>query len=157
ILSHLKEERLSHSEDKIAYIERVVAVDVKAFAKDILSVLRMSTQIGHEYNVIDYLKPNIQLVKSEFGRVKVHKLLVGAFYQFDVDFKSKNIFVKIFPTMLSVFVNYNTVRTLLTHVFTNALRYCMPDTEIRINTQSVGQFVQISFEMRSLYLTNRVL
>jgi hypothetical protein len=158
ILSHLNEEKLSSSKDKVAYIERIVSLDIKGFSREILSVLKMSTQISSEYNVIDYLKPNIVLRKNEFGYKKIHSLLVVSFYQFESEFNSMGIFVKIGHTNLSAYVNYNTVQTLLTHFFTNALRYCMPHADIKIKTESLSSsYVQVSFEMRSLYLTDDII
>ena len=81
-----------------------------------------------------------------------------SFYQFEADFNSKGVFVNISATDLSVYVNYNTVQTLLTHLFTNALRYIMPRTNISITTSLIrNEFVEIKFQMRSLYLTDEIL
>jgi hypothetical protein len=158
ILSYLKEETLSEAPDKVKYIEKLLEKDIKGFAREVLSILRMSTQISNEYNVIDYLKPNIQLKKSEFGYKRIHSLLVIAFYQFESDFKNKNIFIRINQTNLSAFVNYNTVQTMLTHIYTNALRYCLPNTDVNINTRVVSdEYVEIKFTMRSLYLTDEII
>jgi signal transduction histidine kinase len=136
----------------------LVNKDTKGFAREVLSILKMATQISSEYNVIDYLKPNLQIKKSEFGYKRIHSLLVIAFYQFESDFNSKNIFVRIHPTNLSAYVNYNTVQTILTHLFTNAFRYCKKNTEINIITDVYSnEYVEIKFLMRSLYLTDDIL
>ncbi len=158
ILSYFNEEALSSAKDKVSFIDKIVSKDTKPFAREVLSILRMSKQISNDYNVIDYLKPNIILKKNEFGYTRVHKLIVIAFYQFETDFTSRGIFVKINPTDLSVYVNYNTVQTILTHLFTNALRYCLENTDITINTttDNLG-FVEITFLMRSLYLDDNIL
>lgn len=158
ILSHLKEQTLSTTNDKVAYIEKLISKDTKGFAREVLSILKISTQISNEYNVIDYLKPNIKIPKNEFGRNRVHSLLVLTFYQFESDFNSRGIYVEILPTDLSVYINYNTVQTLLTHIFTNSLKYCMPNTKISIKSSMKDQdTVEIRFSMRSLYLTDDII
>ena len=158
ILSYLKEESLSESKDKVVYIENLINRNTRGFAREVLSILKISTQISNDYNVIDYLKPNIVIKKNEFGYKRVHSLLVMSFYQFEADFNSKGVFVNISATDLSVYVNYNTVQTLLTHLFTNALRYIMPRTNISITTSLIrNEFVEIKFQMRSLYLTDEIL
>jgi hypothetical protein len=158
ILSYLKEESLSESKDKVAYIDTLINRNTRGFAREVLSILRISTQISNEYNVIDYLKPNITIKKNEFGYKRVHSLLVISFYQFESDFNTKGVFVNISQTDLSVYINYNTVQTLLTHIFTNALRYVMPKTNITISSSIImGNIVEIKFQMRSLYLTDDII
>jgi len=158
ILSYLKEEALSESKDKVEYIDTLIRRNTRGFAREVLSILKISTQISNEYNVIDYLKPNLTIKKNEFGYKRVHSLLVISFYQFETDFNAKNVFVNISPTELSVYINYNTVQTLLTHIFTNALRYVMPKTNITISSSVIsGNFVEIKFLMRSLYLTDDII
>lgn len=158
ILSYLKEEPLSEARDKVAYIDNLINRNTRGFAREVLSILKISTQISNEYNVIDYLKPNIKINKNEFGSKRVHSLLVISFYQFESDFNTKGVYVNISPTDLSVYINYNTVQTLLTHLFTNALRYSMPKSNITISTSIVtGEFVEIKFIMKSLLLTDEIL
>lgn len=158
ILSYLKEEALSASNDKVVYIENLVNKNTRAFAREVLSILKISTQISNEYNVIDYLKPNITIYKNEFGYQRVHSLLVISFYQFESEFKDKNIYVNILSTDLTIYINYNTVQTLLTHLFTNALRYALPKSIITIETSvSSNDFILVKFTMRSLYLNDSIL
>ncbi|MGZ4081666.1 MAG: hypothetical protein ACXVOH_09365 [Bacteroidia bacterium] len=157
ILSYLKEETLSQAKDKVAYIDDLVKRNTRGFAREVFSILKISTQISNEYNVIDYLKPGISIRKNEFGYKRVHSLLVNSFYQFESDFNEKSIFVNVAPTDLSVYVNYNTVQTLITHLFTNALRYTMPKTNITISSRIEGEYVKISFQMRSLFLTDEII
>jgi signal transduction histidine kinase len=158
ILSYLKEEALSESRDKVAYIDSLINRNTRGFAREVLSILKISTQISNEYNVIDYLKPNLTLKKNEFGYKKVHSLLVIAFYQFEADFNAKGVYVTISPTDMAVYINYNTVQTLITHIFTNALRYVMPKTNITITSSIISNnCVQIKFLMRSLYLTDDII
>ncbi len=158
ILSYLKEEALSESRDKVGYIDSLINRNTRSFAREILSILKISTQISNEYNVIDYLKPNLTLKKNEFGYKRVHSLLVIAFYQFEADFNAKGVYVTITPTDLAVYINYNTVQTLITHIFTNALRYVMPKTNITITSSIISNScLQIKFLMRSLYLTDDII
>jgi two-component sensor histidine kinase len=157
ILSLLKEDALSVSKDKVAYIENIIKGNTYKFAREVLSILKISTQISNDYNVIDYLKPNITLKKNEFGFKKLHSILVISFYQFESDFNNKNLYVDISPTELSVFINYNTVQTILTHLFTNALKYSMPNTPIKIISTISQHFVKVEFQMKSLYLTDDIL
>lgn len=158
ILSYLKEDSLSISKDKVSYIEQIVKKDTKSFSRELLSILKISSQINSDYNVIDYLKPNIIIKKNEFGYKKLHTLLVISFYQFESDFSNNGNYFKIAPTDLSVYVNYNTVQTILTHLLSNALRYCMPNTDILIHYSKVSsQYIEIHFSMRSLFLTDEIL
>jgi signal transduction histidine kinase len=158
ILSYLREETFLNTSDKIAYIDNLIQRNTRGFAREVLSILKISSQISNEYNVIDYLKPGITIKKNEFGYKRVHGLLVISFYQFESEFIDKKIYVKIGKTESSVYINTNTVQTLLTHLFTNALRYTLPGSEIVINTSSISDDkIEISFQMRSLYLTDEIL
>lgn len=157
ILSYLKEEPLSEAKDKVAYIDNLINRNTRGFAREVLSILKISTQISNDYNVIDYLKPNITINKNEFGYKRVHSLLVISFYQFESDFNNKGVYVNILSTDLSVYINYNTVQTLLTHLFTNSLRYIMPKTNIIISSSLINNIVEIKFVMKSLYLTDDIL
>src|SRR5690606_8259160 len=76
ILNRLNETKLSRASDKVEYINTLLRNDTREFARDVLSVLRLSSQINTEYNVIDYLKPGIIIPKSEFGSHRVHSTLV---------------------------------------------------------------------------------
>jgi len=131
--------------------------DTREFARDVLSVLRLSSQINTEYNVIDYLKPGIIIPKSEFGSHRVHSTLVLGFYQFERDFNDSNIYVKINNTDEIIYINFNTVQTILVNLFINALRYCMQNTTLDISTSSNSEFVYIKMKMRSLYLTDEII
>ena len=157
ILNKLNESQLSRSNDKVEYINSLLTQNTMEFAREILSVLRLSTQINTEYNVIDYLKPGIKIPKSEFGKHKVHSSLVLGFYQFERDFKDHNIFVDIKGTDEFFYVNFNTVQTILVNLLINALRYCMENTSLEISTTSNAENVFIRLKMRSLYLTDEII
>lgn len=157
ILNRLNENRLSRANDKVEYIDSLLTQNTQEFAREILSVLRLSTQINTEYNVIDYLKPGIKIPKSEFGRHKVHSTLVLGFYQFERDFKDHKIFVDIKGTEEFFYVNFNTVQTILVNLLINALRYCMESTSLDISTRSNAENVIIKMKMRSLYLTDEII
>ena len=157
ILSYLNETNLSTAKDKVTYIDQIVKKDTYSFSRELLSILKMSTQISNDYNVIDYLKPNIVIKKNEFGYKKIHSLIVSSFYHFETDFSNNGNFFKITPTDLSVYVNYNTVQTLLTHLLTNALRYCMPSTEIKVTYTVSAEIIGVHFSMRSFLLTDEIL
>jgi signal transduction histidine kinase len=157
ILNKLNEKSLARSADKVEYIESLIVQYPKDFAREVLSILRLSSQISSEYNVLDYLKPNIVLRKSEFGKHKIHSSLVLAFYQFDADFKANDIFVQINETDKFVYINFNTVQTILVNLYINALRYCMSKTRLEIAISEESDFVKVDMTMRSLYLTDEII
>ena len=157
ILNHLNEKALSIAPDKVSYISGLIKNDPYLYAKVIISVLKLSSQITSEYNVIDYLKPNIAIPKTEFSYGKIHSLLVLAFYHFDYDFSQNNIHVNIHDTYDSAYFNFNTIQTALIHVFGNALRYCKSNSSIQIETRIYNdEYIDINFKMCSLYLTDRI-
>jgi hypothetical protein len=157
ILNRLNETKLSRAEDKVEYIITLIRNDHREFARDVLSMLRLSSQINTEYNVIDYLKPGIIIPKSEFGSHRVHSTLVLGFYQFERDFIDSKIYVKINSTDEMFYINFNTVQTILVNLFINALRYCMQNTTLEIYTSSNTDYVFIKMKMRSLYLTDEII
>lgn len=158
LLRQLNESSLSNSKDKTLYIEDLIKYNTFQFAKEILSILKLSSQISSEYNVIDYIKPNIIIPKSEYSYGKIHNLLVLAFYNYEHDFDSNKISVNINSTLESAYSNFNTTQTVFNHILSNALRYCKEKSQINITTKVIDDdYVEIDFNMISLYLNDNII
>ena len=154
LLSLFNEEELSRHTDKISFIEKEICVNPKKFAREILSILKSTSQIMHEYNIIDFVDPSTRLQRADFGYHKVHTLCVMCFYLYELEFKEKKIQVKINQSFDNVYVNWGTAKTAISQIFDNALKYCKEETELIVDfVKHDLQNLDITFEMTSLYFS----
>lgn len=155
LLRIFDETLLSQAPNKIQFIETRLSTDTHEIAREILSIIKSVNQIILEHNIIDLLNPSINLYKSEFGYHNIHTLCVLTFYLYEHEFSSKRIFVKICKYKESCYANYGTIKTALSQMFDNALKYCKHNTTLNINFVSHdANYIDIVFEMTSLYFSN---
>lgn len=153
IFKLVNEKELSKSKNKIDYIKKLLMDNVDIFAKELLSVLKSLTQMDMEYELINYLKPGINLKKSEFSTHKIHHLLVLTYYLYEEEFKEKDIHFNIQHTDEKIFVNFNTIKTGITQILDNALKYCYKGKPINVKINIINDdFIDISFEMLSVFV-----
>lgn len=149
----LDEEQLQFQQDKIRYIMGKVIDDPVIIARGLLSTLKDLTQINFEYTAQEYLKPNVTLLKSDFSRHKIHTLFITSYYVFEAELKDKNIILKMEQIYNEVSIHYPTVKSAISQIFDNALKYCMPNSEIEVNFNFNGNSVIADIEMTSILLS----
>lgn len=145
---------ISQSAQKILYIEQTIKQHTFDVAKELLSIMKLATQISVQYSIIDYLRPDASLKQNEFAYHEIHRLMMIFYYLFEQEFSTRNINVEIQQTREKVFVNYNTIMTAIVQLFHNCLKYCADDSTIIVKFINTDRnYLEILFEMLSVYLT----
>ena len=155
LLSLISEHDLFSSTNKVEYIQNKITENPRNFASEILNVLQSTGQIMSEYSIIDYVDPTVNLHRSDFQRHRVHTVCLMSFYLYEQEFRTRKLRVNIGKSTEYCFVNFATVRTAILQLFENCLKYCKPDTAIKVTFGVIPpDFVEIQFEMISLAFDN---
>jgi len=139
-------------DDKIGYITSLINSNTLMFARHMLASNKSIEQISFEYNILDYLKPNVSILESDRTNVKIHSLLVQAFYIYENFFKEKNIMVNIGKDYTEIRSNFFTMRSAFALIMENCAKYCMNDSDIDIdiNKDKYGN-VKLDLAMMSVF------
>ncbi len=140
--------------EKIEKIVLAIEKDRKSTATDLLSVRKTVEHIESEYNLIEVLDIDKPYSSKDLIPIRAHKLIVSAYYLFQEEFGTKRLFVDIVDTDVSLRVDYGLAKSAITQILNNGLKYCLPNTEIKIVTLSKKQYVEIQFFMTSLMFDN---
>lgn len=139
------------TEDKIETIKKIIKQTPELVAREILSVLKTAEQIETEYNLIEVLNSEKPLLDQDLTSTKVHTLLVQSFYLYEEEFRKNKIHVNIANTDLTIKVDYGVVKSAFGQIFINAVKYCKSDSKIHVETKVINDYVEIIFNMTSLY------
>ena len=140
---------------KIKFIEGNIRSHPWEAAREILSIRKSINQIEYEYNAIEsFRKQGEKGIESGFTRHKAHTLILTSFYLLEEDFRSKDLRVEISPYQGFVNVDFATARSAISQIFSNAIKFCKPDSQITIGFVEIKDYVNIKFEMVSRYFTN---
>ena len=155
LLSLINEVGLAEANDRIAYIENKIRNNPRAFAREVLSILKSSSQIMNEYSIHDLISHTSHLHMADFSYHKIHTLCVMSFYLNEQDFKEKNIYLSIAKSYQEVCINWATARTALAQLFDNCLKYCKPNSRIDVSfDKGVNGYIDATFHMTSLFFSN---
>lgn len=132
----------------IDIIQSGITKDIKKSAFTYLKVLKSSNLMKAEFDVYEMLdKENPDL---DFYEHKIHKVIVLTLNPFWLDLVENKINIEIQPSMEKVTIDYKTISVALSHIFDNATKYIMPNTEFKISFKSEESFINIEFNMISL-------
>jgi light-regulated signal transduction histidine kinase (bacteriophytochrome) len=144
-------ETLNSTNDKLGLIKDLIENEPEKVARNVMFIRKTVQQIESEYNLIDSNNIDELLDDSQLTSVKIHKLLVGAcyFYREECDAVGVKVFVS--PTDAEVKVDYGIAKSAFGQVFSNISKYAKPHSKIQVNTRHLENFIDVCFEMESLY------
>lgn len=132
----------------IDIIQNGITKDIKKSAFTYLRVLKSSNLMKAEFDVYEMLdKENPDL---DFYEHNIHKVIVLTLNPFWLDLVENKINIEIQPSIEKVNIDYKTISVALSHIFDNAAKYIMPNTEFKISFKSDERFINIEFNMISL-------
>ncbi len=148
----IKYDQLLLAENKVDFINTLISENSLSFAREILACNKSLEQVSFEYNILDYLKPNTEILESDRTRIKIHSLLVQAFYIYESIFSEKNINVNISKNFTVIKTNFFTMRSAFALIMENCAKYCMEnsDIEIEIINERSGS-IKIDISMMSIF------
>ena len=97
------------------------------------------------YEMLDKENPDL-----DFYEHNIHKVIVLTLNPFWLDLVENKINIEIQPSKEKVNIDYKTISVALSHIFDNAAKYIMPNTEFKISFKSEERFINIEFNMISL-------
>jgi signal transduction histidine kinase len=139
----------AHLQQKELIIEKIKG-DLDQAARMFLRIAKNNAAMKTEFAVFrKLLEPKPLLL---FKMHRIHKVLLNILHVFFQDFSEQNIYVKIDPNDLEVFIDYESIQVAFYHFFDNATKYCLPKTEIFIKFKKGENRtdVIVSIEMTSL-------
>lgn len=132
----------------IDIIQNGITKDIKKSAFTYLKVLKSSNLMKAEFDVYEMLdkeNPDLDLYEHI-----IHKVIVLTLNPFWLDLVENKINIEIQPSTEKVTIDYKTISVALSHIFDNATKYIMPNTELRITFKTEDDFITIEFNMISL-------
>lgn len=129
-------------------IQNGISKDIKKSAFTYLKVLKSSNLMRAEFDVYEILdKENPDL---DFYEHKIHKVIILTLNPFWLDLVEKKITISIQGSLEKVIIDYKTISVALSHIFDNAAKYIMPNSEFKIYFKVLNDVVSIEFDMISL-------
>lgn len=125
--------------------------DPRASADAFLKVLKNEISLRNEFSVYSKLyeaKPTLRIAIHS-----LHKVILNVVNLFFQEFADRFIKVTIEPTSVRLKLDYESIQVALYHLFDNAAKYAMRDSEITVKFTEGDFGVRMDIVMRSLYIS----
>jgi len=145
---------LPHSDTKnyIESIDTIIKKDnAQKTAKTLLRISKQTNSINREIEVYKIMS-NDNSYRMYFSKHSIRKLIDLSIQSFFLDFVEKGITIERTDTQEEVSVDYPTFSVVLAHVLDNCVKYCIPDSSIKIRFLNNGEMLEIQLIMTSLFV-----
>ena len=143
-----QESYIKGREKQIEYISSILKTDPDKSAMHLLRILKASTLMKAEFDVYDMLNsPNPIL---EFYNHKIHKVILLTMNSFWIDLVAKGITINIEQSGERIVADYKSIFVTLSHIFDNATKYCLENSQLDISFYPSNNVVSIVLDMLSL-------
>jgi len=150
---HFSDEFLATAKDKIGAIEGILKTDSKGMARELLSIVKSIRQIESEYSLVESLREQHSTNATQsFTRHKAHTVILMSYYMFEEELARKHIHATFASFSGYILVDFAVARSAISQIFSNAVKYCKPDSEIRINFHSDAERTKVIFLMESRFI-----
>ncbi len=122
-------EKSAHSQ--IDFLRSIVEKNPEQTARILLKIIKNNSSISSEFTLLDSMFGADYIVQLDSH--KIHKILNRALVTFYLDFKLIDVDVQIDDTEDSVIVDFETFKGALIPFFDNAIKYVLPNTDIKIS------------------------
>ncbi len=122
-------------------------------AAGILSVRKIVEQVEAEYNLVEILGQSEPFSLNDLTSIRIHKLLVGVYYNYREVLEDRKISVDIRDTSFSIAVDYSIAKSSIGQILSNAAKYCRQDSKVFVDVRKAGEFFEVVFSMTSLYFS----
>lgn len=119
-------------------------------AKTYLRVAKNNMAMKVEFSVFDKLmepRPSINKEKHE-----IRKIILNILQIFHQDFQDKNIELHLDSSDVELDVDFETINVCFYYIIENAVKYCAPDSKLKIYLLEENRFFKVSFDMLSLQI-----
>ena len=144
------EEITRHIKEHEDYVESIVKKDTRETALTLLRIAKNNISMKTEFSVFNKLyEPNPVLSKKCHS---LHRSLMNVFYLFFSDFTDKQVRIKLSPTELKGFFDYETVHVAFYYLLENAAKYVKPHSELEVTFEEEKGLIKVVFSMVSLQI-----
>lgn len=137
-----------HIDNKHQYVEKSILANSSKVARELLSIWKSLGQQTFQYRVFDYIEKK-KLLLPDFGNHKIHSIFKMSYHQYEDEFREKKIRVNGPFTYDEVVVHFDTLKSAICAIYENCLKYCKPDSEITITSNTDGAQTSITIAMIS--------
>lgn len=127
--------------DQFEKIEEIIQKKPKEVSILILKLIKNSKFITNEFNVYEHLYAKNPTIKRK--NHKVRDVFMNITHTFFSDFLERDILIEIEDFSSSAMIDYETVAVVFSHLMDNAVKYCLPSSNI---------FVKFSEDKTSVFL-----
>ena len=153
-LLETSDEDFMQVEDKITNVLDVVRRKEYFTARELLSILKSTEQILHEFTSLDFLHPSAKLSPKQMGDHKAHTVYVLSFYMYERDFAEKRLHIKTGECDDKILIHFPTVKTAIAQILDNTIKYAKPNSgiEVAFSKETIDgcSYVAVIFKMLSL-------
>jgi len=136
-------------EELLANVRQQIEEDTDNTVKLIIDLLKNENLKKTELNLHDKL---FYSKEPQLLNYSIHKIILLILNNFWDDFRDKSIKVHVGNCYQRVKVDFDSLASVLTHIFHNAAKYVLPGSHITVGFRSDEKFMFITFEMISLQI-----
>ena len=154
VLTLVNEMALAFSDNELEHVQEVVKREPLEAARVLLGVLKSSRMIASEFDVADYFERVVDPTRLQKDIHRLHSLVMLGMYSFRAALQESGVTFVVTRSDIDVYCNYDTTKTALINLLDNAVKYCLPNSYIRVDFRQVDGLAAARFEMMSLELTD---
>lgn len=150
-----QEDLVKGGRNQAKVIEKILNSKTKDSSYSLLRILKSANLMKAEFDVYDMLNNDQPFL--DFQKHFIHKVVVLTLNPFWLDLIEKGITISISKCEAMVEIDYKSLSVALCHLFDNATKYTLPDSNFNIVFETEEYHVKISFEMTSLKIEDEEL
>lgn len=138
------------AQSQINFIKNIVETSPEKTARTLLKVIKNNSSISNEFTILGsmYSEKDIKQIETH----KIYKVLHNILVNFFVDFKDIRVFIDIQETDSDVDIDYITFNGAMIPFFENAVKYVLPDEEMKIFFTTIDNQIVINIRMTSIQI-----
>lgn len=137
---------------QLDFLQKEIKRDPKKAALMFIRIAKHNIHMKSEFSIYKKLDRNDAVLELSSHPIK--KVILNILHTFFVDFTSNEIYVSVSDYNGRVKIDYESIQVALYHLIENASKYTMPNSNIEISFEEIGQKVNVSLKMRSLHISN---
>lgn len=142
------QEKFKQGANHVDVIQQVIKQDPRSAAFAFLKVLKNSNLMKAEFDVYEMLDQESPYL--DFSEHQIHKVVMLTINPFWLDLIEKGVNIIVQPFFESISIDYKTISVALSHIFDNATKYVLSNSDFKIFFENNSDCIKISFDMISL-------
>lgn len=136
--------------DQLYFVKSIIDNDTEKAAKTFLRLAKNNSDIKTEF--VTHEKLSIESPNLSFNRHNVRKVILNVFHAFSLEFRIRNIWLRIFSEDYYLMFDYDTIRVSFYHMFHNCSKYVKPKSTLEVLVVDEATTTTIVFKMTSIHI-----